>query len=210
MERRLGADAFDEAELLSLHFDRAGRAAETWKYSIEAGRRAREKWANREAVDFYRRALDVARGVKDLDPAEVARVWEDVGESQRLLGEFDDAARAFAAARRLAPKRRPGASRPHVQGRHAAPVVGKVPGRSSLVRARRAPRERSWGRGTANPLPAGIRARLRAVAIAKGNLKIRSGVSTLARCGRLAVDDSKTLAASYLALHISAYATWVT
>ena len=106
MERRLGADAFDEAELLSLHFERAGRAAETWKYSIEAGRRAREKWANREAVDFYRRALDVARGVKDLDPAEVARVWEDVGESLRLLGEFEDASRAFAAARRLAPKDR--------------------------------------------------------------------------------------------------------
>src|SRR5262249_11412952 len=35
----------DEAELLSLHFYRAQRWAEAWRYSLEAGRRANVKYA---------------------------------------------------------------------------------------------------------------------------------------------------------------------
>ena len=102
LEERHADDPADVAELLSLHFGRAGRAAETWKYACEAGRRAREKWANREAVELYRRALDVAGDVPDLSPAELSAVWEAVAECLRLLSEFEDAAHALAEARKSA------------------------------------------------------------------------------------------------------------
>ncbi|MBD0330162.1 MAG: tetratricopeptide repeat protein [Thermoleophilia bacterium] len=102
LERRHGAEAEDEAaELLSLHFSRAGRASEAWRYSIVAGRRAQAKWANVEAAEFYRRALDAAKDVPDLEPAEIAAAWEALADCLQLAGELDDAAYALAAARRL-------------------------------------------------------------------------------------------------------------
>ena len=104
VEQQYGEQAEDAAELLSLHFLRAGLSPETWRYSVLAGRRAQAKWANTEAAAFYRRALEVASAVPDLSPAEVAQVWEALGDCLQLSGEFDEAARAFASARRLTPQ----------------------------------------------------------------------------------------------------------
>lgn len=104
IEQRYGDQAEDAAETLSLHFLRARLWRETWRYSVLAGERAQAKWANSEAADFYRRALDVASAVPDLSSTELARVWEALGECLQLSGEFDEAARAFASARRLTPK----------------------------------------------------------------------------------------------------------
>jgi class 3 adenylate cyclase/tetratricopeptide (TPR) repeat protein len=89
----------DALELLALHFSRAGLDAETWRYAVAAGRRAQAKWANVEAAEFYRRALEVAPA----EPAEVAAVWESLGDVLELAGEFEDAAAAFASALALAP-----------------------------------------------------------------------------------------------------------
>jgi class 3 adenylate cyclase/tetratricopeptide (TPR) repeat protein len=97
-------EAGEAVELLSLHFHRAERWPETWRYSLEAGHRARAKWANLEAVEFYRRAIDASRSSGDLAPAEVAAVWEATGDCLRLLGDLEEAGVAFAAARKLQPK----------------------------------------------------------------------------------------------------------
>ena len=104
VERRYGEAADDAAELLSLHFQRAGRPDETWRYSVIAGHSAQDKWSNVEAAEFYRRALDVASTASLPAPDEIARVWEALGDVLQLSGEFDEAARAFASARRLLPK----------------------------------------------------------------------------------------------------------
>ena len=48
------------AELLSLHFFHAGDAEKSYRYSLVAGERAQEKFANVEAAGFYRRAVDLA------------------------------------------------------------------------------------------------------------------------------------------------------
>ena len=85
----------DAVELLALHFSRAGLAEETWRYSVAAGRAAQAKWANVEAAEFYRRALDVAPTEA---PAEVAQVWEALADVLELAGEYEDAARALDAA----------------------------------------------------------------------------------------------------------------
>jgi class 3 adenylate cyclase/tetratricopeptide (TPR) repeat protein len=103
LEERNAADPYDVAELLSLHFSLAGRLPETWRYSGEAGRRAQAKWANRDAVELYRRALDAAKEMPELDPIDVAGVWIAVADCLRLLSEFEPAAEALEAARSLVP-----------------------------------------------------------------------------------------------------------
>ncbi|HXG74955.1 MAG TPA: tetratricopeptide repeat protein [Gaiellaceae bacterium] len=107
IERRHGERPEDAAELLSLHYHRAGRAEKAWTYSVAAGRRAQAKWANAEAVELYRRALDVSSEVAGLDRLELARVWQEVGDCLHLLGELEEAARAYTAARALTPKDAP-------------------------------------------------------------------------------------------------------
>jgi class 3 adenylate cyclase/tetratricopeptide (TPR) repeat protein len=107
IERRHAADPNVAAELLSLHFLRAGRWASAWGYSLEAGRRAREKWANVEAAEFYRRAIESARQLTSLDAQQVAAAWEALGECLWLSGKLDAAARAFSEARRMTVKDAP-------------------------------------------------------------------------------------------------------
>jgi class 3 adenylate cyclase/tetratricopeptide (TPR) repeat protein len=99
--RRHGDRAEDAAEVLSLHFHRAEHWPEAWRYSCEAGRRAQEKYAHVEAAEFYRRALDAAKGARDLEPEEVAAVWEALGDCLRFAGKLDDAAYSYAQARAL-------------------------------------------------------------------------------------------------------------
>ena len=100
IERRQGAEA---AELLSLHFSRAERWSEAWRYSMEAGRQAKEKYANVEAAEFYRRAIDAAKGLPGLDGARVAEAWEALSDCLRVSGQPEDAAAALAEARALLP-----------------------------------------------------------------------------------------------------------
>jgi class 3 adenylate cyclase/tetratricopeptide (TPR) repeat protein len=107
MESRLGAQANDEAELLSLHYHRAGHSVKAWQYSLAAGQRAQAKWANAEAVEFYRRAIDVAAAVPDLPAIKIAHVWQEIGNCLHLLGDLEEAARAYTAARDHTPRDTP-------------------------------------------------------------------------------------------------------
>jgi tetratricopeptide (TPR) repeat protein len=95
----------DAVELLSLHFHRAERAPEAWRYSLEAGRRAQKKWANLEAAQFYERGLESAKAVPGLEPKAIAEVWEALGDCLHLVGRYERAAEAYEAARELLPKR---------------------------------------------------------------------------------------------------------
>ena len=88
------------AELLSLHFFHAGDAVRAYRYSLVAGERAQAKYANFEAAAFYRRALEVAPELK-LERAEVAPVWESLGDVSELAGLYADAEEAYAHAREL-------------------------------------------------------------------------------------------------------------
>ena len=101
-ESRYGDQAADYAELLSLHFFHAQDNEKAYRYSLVAGERAQEKSANVEAGVFYRRALEAARRLSDLDPAKIAEVWEALGDVSELAGMYTDAANAYKSARRVA------------------------------------------------------------------------------------------------------------
>jgi len=94
-------------ELLSLHFHRAERPVESWKYSLGAGERAQAKWANFEAAQFYERALEWADQVPGLEPEAIANAWEALGECLLLIARYDETAKAYEAARDLVPKDTP-------------------------------------------------------------------------------------------------------
>ena len=101
-ERR-HADSPDEvSELLSLHFSLAKDLERTWRYSLLAGERAKEKFANVEAAEFYRRALEVARPL-EIEPAAQATVWKTLADVCTLSGRLEEAQAALASARSLAP-----------------------------------------------------------------------------------------------------------
>ena len=99
-ERLEEQHAGEYSELLSLHFFHAGEHEKTYRYSLAAGGRAQAKFANVEAADFFRRALEVA-GKLDLPAAEVAQVWESLGDVSELAGVYSDAAEAYAKAHKL-------------------------------------------------------------------------------------------------------------
>ena len=97
---RAAASPEDHCELLSLHFFHAGRHERAWRYSLLAGERAVAKYAHGEAIQFFARAAASAPHAADVPDHELARVQERLADSRWLVGMTDDAARAYAAARR--------------------------------------------------------------------------------------------------------------
>jgi len=105
LERRAGKDPERQAELLSLHYFRAQRYDKAWRYSRVAADRARTKFANIEAAEFYARALEASRRVPDADRAQVIESWEALGDVSELAGMYHQAARAYSQGRRYVPPR---------------------------------------------------------------------------------------------------------
>jgi class 3 adenylate cyclase/tetratricopeptide (TPR) repeat protein len=91
----------DHAELLSLHFFHAADHRKAYEYSLLAGDRAKEKFANVEAAAFYRRALASADSIADVDASAVAAVWESLGDVSELAGQYTEAGDAYKHARKL-------------------------------------------------------------------------------------------------------------
>jgi class 3 adenylate cyclase/tetratricopeptide (TPR) repeat protein len=89
----------ENAELLSLHHYRGEQWDGTWLYSVVAGRRAWEKFANVEAVQFYERALEASGFGAAVTPMDLAEVWEGLGDARMRLGEYEQAAVAFREAK---------------------------------------------------------------------------------------------------------------
>ncbi|MHB8515114.1 MAG: adenylate/guanylate cyclase domain-containing protein [Dehalococcoidia bacterium] len=101
-ERIAGDDTDGHAELLSLHFSLARDHAKAYRYSRVAGERAKGKWANVEAAEFFRRAIAAARQTPGVERHELATVSEALGDVCELAGLYDDAIEAYRTSRELA------------------------------------------------------------------------------------------------------------
>ena len=88
--------------MLSLHYFYGERWADAWRTSIAAGERAQAKFANVEAAEFYARALEAARRLRDVPAEERARIWEARGDVCELAGLYAEAIDAYRNARRAA------------------------------------------------------------------------------------------------------------
>ncbi len=101
IERAAGPAAEEQAELLSLHFFEAGTYDRAWAYSRLAGERAQSKFANVDAADFYRRALESARRLGGIEARALARVHQSLGDVSERTGMYEQAGAAYRTARRL-------------------------------------------------------------------------------------------------------------
>ena len=202
VEQRYGSAVDDAAELLSLHFLRAGRPVETWRYSVVAGHSAREKWSNVEAAEFYRRGLEAAASVPSLGRDDLAGVWEGYGDVLQLSGEFDEASRAFAAARRLRSKDGP-----------ELVVLLRKEGALRELMGRYSEALRWYGRGlrAADGLADADLRRRTQIRFRLAHAQVRFRQGAFRECIRgcrqvvedaLAVDDTANLAPAYLLLHL--------
>ncbi len=96
---RGSADPESQCELLSLHFFHADRHDKAWRYSVLAGERALAKYAQGEAIEFFSRAAQSAAHTA-VDAVAVAGVYERLADCRYLVGLSQEAADAYAQARR--------------------------------------------------------------------------------------------------------------
>ncbi len=101
IEGRFGATPEEEVGTLALHFDKAQRWDKAWRYARRGAEQAMDIYANVEAVRFSERALVAGRRLRSVSAAELAAVYEQLGDARYRLGELERADAEFKAARRL-------------------------------------------------------------------------------------------------------------
>ncbi len=86
----------NQAEALAHHYDRARVRDRAMLYTVLAGNRARQRFANQEAIEYYSRALQLAQ---HLSGHESAR-WQaamGLGDVEQLIGEYEEAIAFYQA-----------------------------------------------------------------------------------------------------------------
>ena len=81
---------------IAYHFEQAGQEARAAQYYHLAGKHAARLFANQEAIDYFRKALDLSeRAETDIDRAGI---HEAIGDLQTLLGEYQEGITQYKAA----------------------------------------------------------------------------------------------------------------
>lgn len=90
-------DLRNHAEVLALHYDRAFVRTKAMRYALLAGERARERFANRDAMEYYSRALQISQHLGGYG-AERWQAAIGLGEVLQHVGEYDEAIACYQAA----------------------------------------------------------------------------------------------------------------
>jgi adenylate cyclase len=94
----LYADATsNQAEVLALHYSRARVRDKAMHYAMLAGDRARQRFANHEAIEYYSQALQLSQHLSGCD----AERWQSaigLGEVQQHIGQYEEATTLYRAA----------------------------------------------------------------------------------------------------------------
>jgi predicted ATPase len=93
IEQHHAGDLAEHYGVLARHFDQGRVWDKAFAYTVKAGDRARDGFANEAALDFYRRALEIATEVKAAAKVEakVLSVLEAMGDIYRLIGRYAEA-----------------------------------------------------------------------------------------------------------------------
>jgi class 3 adenylate cyclase/tetratricopeptide (TPR) repeat protein len=90
-------DLRNQSEVLSLHYDRARVRDKAMYFTALAGERARERFANHEAIEYYGRALQLSQHLTGFEAAR----WQaavGLGQVQQLIGGYEEAIAFYQAA----------------------------------------------------------------------------------------------------------------
>ena len=94
-------DPDDVAGILSLHHHVAGEFEPARRFATVAAKRAEDVYAYVEAAGFYARALDAARNLPAIAPAELSSLHQALADAWYRAGEYRKASDAYAEARKL-------------------------------------------------------------------------------------------------------------
>lgn len=97
IEQLYAADLAPHVEVLALHYDRAGERSKALKYLLLAGDRARQRFANREALDYYSRALQLAQHIETY-AVERRQANIGLGDINQHVGNYEEAIACYRAA----------------------------------------------------------------------------------------------------------------
>ncbi|HEU5087508.1 MAG TPA: tetratricopeptide repeat protein, partial [Roseiflexaceae bacterium] len=99
IEALYGQRADEQLSLLAGHYLLAESWAKAFDYHVRAGRRAQERFANREAIALFERALDIAERFETPPGIDIlTELHERMGAIHALIGEYDQALVRFELA----------------------------------------------------------------------------------------------------------------
>ncbi len=102
MEKVAAGNIDSVADLLSVHFYEGGDLERAWRYARLAGSNAHASYANVDAAALYRRALEAARRLGEVEPDEVRATWTALGDVLEQAGLPEGAMDAYRRATALA------------------------------------------------------------------------------------------------------------
>ena len=97
IETLYAADVNSQAEVLALHYHRAHVRDKAMRYALQAGDRARQRFANHEAVEHYSLALQLSQHLSDCE-AERWQAAIGLGEVLQHIGQYEEATALYQAA----------------------------------------------------------------------------------------------------------------
>ncbi|RLC89456.1 MAG: hypothetical protein DRI37_03750, partial [Chloroflexi bacterium] len=97
IEHCYAEDISSHIEVLALHYDRAGVREKALHYAVLAGDRARERFANREALEYYSRALQLTQHFGEQIATE-QHINLCLGDVNQYIGNYEEAIACYRAA----------------------------------------------------------------------------------------------------------------
>ncbi|MBN1180465.1 MAG: tetratricopeptide repeat protein [Anaerolineae bacterium] len=97
IEHIYAAELDNYVEVLALHYDRARVREKALHYMLQAGQRAMDRFANREAIEYYSRALQLSQHLSGYE-AERWNAAIGLGQVEQHIGEYDEAIACYRAA----------------------------------------------------------------------------------------------------------------
>jgi tetratricopeptide (TPR) repeat protein len=97
------SDAPVPAALLSFHYLHAHRHREAWQHALTAAEQAAAVYADAQVAESLERALEAASALDDVEPRDLVRVHEWLGDVRDHMGAYREAAAAYRTARRALP-----------------------------------------------------------------------------------------------------------
>ena len=97
IESLYSADLSNQVQVLALHYHLAHEHNKAMHYALLAGDRAREHFANREAIEYYSRVLQLSQHLSNCK----AERWQAVvglGQVKQHIGEYEEAIACHRAA----------------------------------------------------------------------------------------------------------------
>ncbi len=97
VEHCYAEDISRHIEVLALHYDHAGAREKALHYTVLAGDRARERFANREALEYYSRALQLTQRFSE-QAATGQHINLGLGDVNQHIGNYEEAIACYRAA----------------------------------------------------------------------------------------------------------------